>query len=100
MSEASPVQLITIRAEVLQADPNACKFTVSRSIHPGGPFFYDRRERAVGSPLPELLFGLEGVAHVLISDNVVTVGKAPGAIEIRYRRQDSRATAHGRARDP
>jgi len=78
MSEASPVQLITIRAEVLQADPNACKFTVSRSIHPGGPFFYDRRERAVGSPLPELLFGLEGVAHVLISDNVVTVGKAPG----------------------
>jgi Fe-S cluster biogenesis protein NfuA len=79
MSEASPVQLITIRAEVLQADPNACKFTVSRTVHPGGPFFYDRRERAVGSPLPEHLFGLPGVAHVLISEDVVTVGKDPEA---------------------
>jgi Fe-S cluster biogenesis protein NfuA len=77
MSEASPVQLIAIRAEVLQADPNTCKFTVSRSVHSGGPFFYDSRERAAGSPLPERLFGLPGVAHVLIAENVVTVGKVP-----------------------
>jgi Fe-S cluster biogenesis protein NfuA len=77
MSEARPVPLIAIRAEVLQADPDTCNFTVSQVIHPGGPFFYDRRERATGSPLPELLFGLAGVAHVLIAENVITVGKVP-----------------------
>jgi NFU1 iron-sulfur cluster scaffold homolog, mitochondrial len=75
MSDAKPVPLIAIRAEVLVADPNTCKFTVSQVVHPGGPFFFDRAERAVGSPLPELLFGLPGVAHVLVAENVVTVGK-------------------------
>jgi Fe-S cluster biogenesis protein NfuA len=75
MSDARPVPLIAIRAEILQADPSTCKFTVSQVVHPGGPFFFDRRERAADSPLPELLFALPGVAHVLISENVVTVGK-------------------------
>jgi Fe-S cluster biogenesis protein NfuA len=75
MSEARPVPLIAIRAEVLLTDPNTCKFTVSQPVHPGGPFFFDRPERAAGSPLPEQLFGLPGVAHVLVSENVVTVGK-------------------------
>jgi Fe-S cluster biogenesis protein NfuA len=75
MSEAKTVPLISIRAEVLSADPDTCKFTVSRTVHPGGPFFYDRAERAAGSPLPEVLFGLSGVAHVLVAENVVTVGK-------------------------
>jgi Fe-S cluster biogenesis protein NfuA len=75
MAELPAVPLITIRAEVLLADPGTCKFTVSQTVHPGGPFFFDRAERAAGSPLPEQLFALAGVAHVLISDNVVTVGK-------------------------
>jgi Fe-S cluster biogenesis protein NfuA len=75
MSETRTVPLITIRAEVLFADPETCKFTVSQVVHPGGPFFFDRRERAAGSPLPESLFNLAGVAHVLIAENVVTVGK-------------------------
>ena len=79
MSEAKTVPLISIRAEVLSADPDTCKFTVSRTVHPGGPFFYDRRERATGSPLPESLFDLPGVAHVLVAENVVTVGKTPNA---------------------
>ena len=75
MSEARPVPLIAIRAEVLLTDPNTCKFTVSQTVHPGGPFFFDRPDRAAGSPLPEQLFGLAGVAHVLVSENVVSVGK-------------------------
>ena len=75
MSEGHPVPLIAIRAEVLLTDPNTCKFTVSQPVHPGGPFFFDRQERAAGSPLPEQLFSLPGIAHVLVSDNVVTVGK-------------------------
>ena len=79
MSDVLPVDpTITIRAETSFADPDACKFTVSRTVHPGGPFFFDTRERAGGSPLPERLFALDGVAHVLVADNVVTVGKQAG----------------------
>lgn len=74
-SEAHPISLITIRAEVLLADPDTCKFTVSQTVYPGGPFFFGGPEPAARSPLPEQLFGIPGVAHVLISDNVVTVGK-------------------------
>ena len=48
-------------------------------MHPGGPFFFDDRKRARGSPLVERLFALPGVAYVLIAGNVVTVGKEPGA---------------------
>jgi Fe-S cluster biogenesis protein NfuA len=80
MSDVLPVDpTITIRAEGLLADPDACKFTVSRTVHPGGPFFFDNKERAAGSPLPERLFALPGVTYVLIADNVVTIGKEPGA---------------------
>jgi Fe-S cluster biogenesis protein NfuA len=78
MSEVLPVDpTITIRAETSQADPDTCKFTVSRTVHPGGPFFFDSRERAAGSPLVERLFALPGVAHVLVAQTVVTVGKDP-----------------------
>ena len=56
-------------------DPDTCKFTVSRTVHPGGPFFFENREQAAGSPLVERLFQLPGVAHVLVAGNVVTVGK-------------------------
>ena len=72
-------QPIGIRAETSLADPDTCKFTVSRSLHPGGPFFFGNKNRAAGSPLVERLFALPGVAHVLIADSVVTIGKAPNA---------------------
>lgn len=80
MSEVLPVDpTITIRAETSVADPDACKFTVSRTVHPGGPFFFGTKEQAGGSPLAERLFALDGVAHVLVADNVVTVGKEASA---------------------
>ncbi len=66
---------VAIRAEPLQLDPNLCKFTVSRRVHPGGPFFFESRERAAGSPLIERLFQIDGVTTVQVADNVVTVGK-------------------------
>ena len=86
MSEASALalapiradQLVSIRAEALLADPDSCKFTLSRSLHPGGPCFFAGRDGAAGSPLGERLFALVGVASVLITDNVVTIGKASG----------------------
>jgi len=61
---------ITIQAETSLVDPDTCKFTVSRTVHPGGPFFFDDRKRARGSPLVERLFALPGVAYVLIAGNV------------------------------
>ena len=72
-------QPISIRAETSLADPDTCKFTVSRTLHPGGPFFYRNKERAAGSPLGERLFALSSVANVLIAENVVTIGKDPGS---------------------
>ena len=70
---------IGIRAETSLADPDTCKFTVSRSLHPGGPFFFGNKERSAGSPLGERLFALSSVANVLIAENVVTIGKESGA---------------------
>jgi Fe-S cluster biogenesis protein NfuA len=78
MSDLLPVDpTTTIRAEASFADPDTCKFIVSRTVHPGGSFFFDNRERAAGSPLIERLFALPGVAHVLVTENVVTIGKEP-----------------------
>ena len=57
MSNVLPVDAtITIRAETSVADPDTCKFTVSRTVHPGGPFFFHAKELAAGSPLAERLF--------------------------------------------
>jgi len=72
-------QPICIRAETSLADPDTCKFTVSRSLHSGGPFFFGDKERAAGSPLGARLFALAGVVNVLIAENVVTIGKESGA---------------------
>lgn len=71
--------LITIRAETSVADPDSCKFMISKMVHPGGPFFFDTPERAAGSPLIERLFALTGIAHVLVAGNVVTIGKNESA---------------------
>jgi len=80
MSDVLPVDAtITIRAETSVADPDTCKFTVSRTVHPGGPFFFHAKELAAGSPLAERLFAFPGVAHVLVAENVVTVGKDSAA---------------------
>ena len=77
---AVPVdQPIGIRAETSLADPDTCRFTVSRMLHPGGPYFFVNSARAAGSPLGERLFALPGVATVLIAENVATIGKQPGA---------------------
>jgi Fe-S cluster biogenesis protein NfuA len=80
MSEVALVDLpIGIRAEMSLADPDTCKFVVSRSVHPGGPFLFADKERAAGSPLAERLFALTSVSSVLVAENIVTVGKEPSA---------------------
>lgn len=68
---------VTIRAEASLADPDSCRFVVSRVVHAGPPRLFESPASADGSPLPQRLFALAGVAHVLVADNVVTVGKHP-----------------------
>jgi Fe-S cluster biogenesis protein NfuA len=93
MSDLPVDPTITIRAETLLADPNTCKFTVSRTVHPGGAFFFEKKERAGGSPLVERLFAaaigtairtqlLTGVPAILESAHHASTGKRPDA-EIR-----------------
>jgi len=66
---------ITIRAEPSPLDPSLCKFTVNRVIQPGGPFLFDGKQAAEGSPLPQALFRIPGIATVLVAENVVSVTK-------------------------
>ncbi len=81
MSDAVSVSApVTIRAELSVADPDTCKFTVSRLLHPAGERFFESRQQAAGSPLLERLFELSGVAHVLVAGHVVTIGKTPDAL--------------------
>ncbi len=68
---------VSIRAETSVNDPDTCQFIVSRSLHPGGPFFFGNKERAAGSPFGERLFALPGVANVLIAESVLTICKEP-----------------------
>jgi hypothetical protein len=79
MSEVLLVDLPSIHVENSLADPDTCKFIVSRILHPGGPFFFVNKERAAGSPLGERLFSLPGVSNVLIAESVVTICKEPTA---------------------
>ena len=86
MSDVLLVDLpISIRAETSLVDPDTCKFTVNRTLHPGGPFLFSNKARASGSPLGERLFDLAGVANVLIADNVVTICKASTASWLRLK---------------
>jgi len=66
---------ISIRAEPSPLDASLCKFTINRVVHPGGPFLFESKEAAEGSPLAEALFKVPGVASVMISDNVVSVNR-------------------------
>lgn len=80
MSEGARVDApLTIRAEVSSADPDTCKFTLSRSLSDAGEHFFGSPDQAAGSPLIERLFELSGVVHTLVADNVLVVGKAPAA---------------------
>src|ERR1035438_8264870 len=56
---------ITIQAETSLVDPDTCKFTVSRTVYPGGPFFFDDRKRARGSRSEEHTSELQSLRHLV-----------------------------------
>ncbi len=68
--------IVKIRAEILQHDPNSCRFTVDRVLFRGFIRF-GTSERAKGSALPERLFALPRVAAVMIQGQEITIKQAP-----------------------
>ena len=79
MSETSPDVPIGIRAETSIADPDTCKFTVDRLVHPGGPWSFDRRQPTDSSPLIARLFTFEDLVHIVVAGTTVSVTKLPTA---------------------
>jgi NFU1 iron-sulfur cluster scaffold homolog, mitochondrial len=57
-------------------NPAACKFTVDRSVYPGGSAYFGNREAASLSPLALKLFEIPEVESILIAENQITITKA------------------------
>ena len=67
-----------IRITAEPKDNSTCRFVIDRPIYPDGSAFFGNKERASGSGLAEKLFAVEGVASVMIQDNLVTVTAESG----------------------
>ena len=63
-----------IRITAEPVDQDRCKFLVDRAVTTGLRRFVSSEE-AAGSPLAEALFAIPGVAEVIVSGNLITVGK-------------------------
>jgi len=57
-------------------NPATCKFTVDRSVYPGGSAFFGNREAAKYSPLAQKIFEIPEVENVLVAENQITVTKS------------------------
>jgi Fe-S cluster biogenesis protein NfuA len=57
-------------------NPASCKFTVDRSVYPGGSAFFGNREAANDSPLAQRIFEIPEVENILIAENQITVTKS------------------------
>jgi Fe-S cluster biogenesis protein NfuA len=57
-------------------NPNALMFKVGTDLVEEGTFEYPDQATARHSPLPRLLFGLDGVEQVLVTSQYVTVNKS------------------------
>ncbi|HKK27969.1 MAG TPA: NifU N-terminal domain-containing protein [Gemmatimonadota bacterium] len=60
-------------------NPNAAKFTLSRSLPTDESRSYFDADAAAGDPLARRLFDVEGVRALLMVDNFITVTKAEEA---------------------
>jgi NFU1 iron-sulfur cluster scaffold homolog, mitochondrial len=75
---SDPAPRVAITAEISQADPATCKFTVDAPVHTGRRRAFGVDD-AVGSPLATRLFTLDHVRQVVIGDRTVSVTRAPDA---------------------
>ncbi len=58
------------------SNPAMCKFTVDRSVYPGGSAYFGSRESARLSPLALCIFEVREVENILIAENQITVTKS------------------------
>jgi len=59
-------------------NPNAMKFVLDRTIASAPARFYSQEE-AVNHPLASRLMAINGVSHVMLLGDFVTIGKDPKA---------------------
>jgi Fe-S cluster biogenesis protein NfuA len=70
-SDTLTQQEIKIQAQVL--DELTCQFTVDRPVLPDGAVCFRSKDSAVGSPLAEKIFAIEGVTGIIVRDTIVKV---------------------------
>jgi Fe-S cluster biogenesis protein NfuA len=58
------------------SNPATCKFTIDRSVYPGGSAYFGNREAAKLSPLALKIFAVSEVENLLIAENQITVTKS------------------------
>jgi Fe-S cluster biogenesis protein NfuA len=71
MSVGTTQTEIKIQAQVL--DELTCQLVVDRSVFSGGAVYFRSKESAVGSPLAEAIFAIEGVTGIIVRENIVKV---------------------------
>jgi Fe-S cluster biogenesis protein NfuA len=58
------------------SNPATCKFSVDRSVYPGGSAYFGNREAAKLSPLAEKIYEVPEVENLLIAENQITITKS------------------------
>ncbi len=58
------------------SNPATCKFTVDRSVYPGGSAYFGNRDAAKLSPLALRVFQVPEVESLLIAENQLTITKS------------------------
>lgn len=56
-------------------DDRTCRFVVDRPIYPDGSIRFGTPDKALGSPLAEKVFDIDGVTSVMVAGRTVTVTK-------------------------
>jgi Fe-S cluster biogenesis protein NfuA len=56
-------------------DDSTCRFVVDRPIYPDGTIRFGSPDRALGSPLAERIFDIDGVTGLTVTGRTVTVTK-------------------------
>lgn len=56
-------------------DSTTCRFIVDRPVYPEGSVRFGTPDKALGSPMAEKIFDIDGVTSVMVAGNTVTVTK-------------------------
>ena len=76
--ETTTAQPKTIKiAGELTHDPDVCRFHVGtdQPLAEGWTLIFNSTAEGKGSPLVDALFGIAGIAHVMVEESTVTIGK-------------------------